>query len=159
MGNKKPLIYEGKRYESLAHFLRVNGIENKDYRDIQKVLDFKFVPLFSNKDGDFYTLKSIAEFYNIKLSALRDGYFRAGLSIEEIIRRHKKGLKMTGKMIVDHLGNEFSTVSDMAKAHGLNLKIYIKRIKLGYTKEQALTTKKYQRIRPNKTYRGKEIIK
>ena len=159
MGNKKPFIYEGKRYESLASFLRINGIANKDYRDIQTTLNFQYVPLFSNADGDFYTLKSVADFYGIKIATLRDGYFRAGLPIEEIIRRHKKGLKMTGKMIVDHLGNEFSTMSEMAEAHGINLRIYTKRIKLGYTIEQALTTQKYQRIRPNRTYRGKEIIK
>lgn len=44
-----------------------------------------------------------------------------------------------GKKATDHLGNEFPSVSDMCRYHGVKLSRYKERVKLGWSVEKALT--------------------
>lgn len=147
MGLKRAIYYNGKNYESIAQFMRLNGLEHKDIRAVKESFNFEYVPIFKAGHKEFYSLQEISEFYGIKLNTLRNAYFRVGLSIQEIIRRHKKGLVMRLNPIKDHLGNEYNTKSEMCQKYGISLNQFIRRIKLGYTLEQALTTKKYVHVK------------
>lgn len=148
MGTKKPFVYQGTKYESLAQFMRLNGLENKDPVTVKNSFNFNYVPLFSDGDQDFYSMKEICNHYKINYHTMRNAYFRIGLSLDEIIKRHKKGLIMRANPVFDHLGNEYNTKSEMCQKWNVDLKLFLRRIKIGYTIEQALTATKYDRIKP-----------
>ena len=42
-------------------------------------------------------------------------------------------------MVKDHLGNEFKTIADMVRYHGVKLQTYYNRLQRGLSLEQALT--------------------
>lgn len=62
------------------------------------------------------------------------------MSVEEALTMERvKGRK---KECIDHLGNRYKTVKDMVSAYGITTDTFYRRIKIGKTLEEALTTSK-----------------
>ena len=51
-------------------------------------------------------------------------------------------IEKKGKEIEDHLGMKYSSITEMCKVYGVDLHVYLGRIKSGYSMEEALTEKK-----------------
>ena len=46
------------------------------------------------------------------------------------------------KVVKDHKGNEFKNMKELCKAYDISYQTYMSRIRIGWTLEKALTTKK-----------------
>ena len=60
-----------------------------------------------------------------------------GWSLEEALTGKKKP-----DPVIDHLGNEYKSKTEMCKAYGVRLDVYCQRRKRGWSLEEALTGKK-----------------
>ena len=155
MGTKKPLIYQGKRYESILQFERLNHLNHN--KQFHKVLNVEFVKNYTVFDKTFNTLQEIAEYYKVSFAQVRLGYYKHGFDLEDIINRLQKGLQLREKRTFDHLGNEYKSIKDMCAYYGISRYTFDKRQKRGLSLEDCLTFKKWEHI--NKKRKRKTIKK
>ena len=144
MGKKKPLLYNGKRYESIKQFERLNHLNHN--KQFHKVLDVKFTENYSVFGRGFGTLQEIADYYKVSYTQIRLGYYKHGFDLEDMINRLKKGLQLREKRIFDHLGNEFPSIKSMCACYGISRYTFDKRQKRGLSLKECLTFKKWEHI-------------
>ena len=65
---------------------------------------------------------------------------KRGWSLEKALTTPLKKQASNAKKVKDCLGNSFDSISDMCRAYLIDKDTYHKRIKRGYTVEEALTT-------------------
>ena len=144
MGRKTAVIYNGKRYNSLAEFMRLNHIPiNKRYTLVD-TLKIKIEKPYKVHNNFFNSLHEVAEFYNVKFSQMRRGYFKQGLKLEYIIDRLQKGLpiKLKRNLVLDHLGREFVSKGQMCAYYGISRTTFDRRKAKGLNLKQCLTSPK-----------------
>lgn len=155
MGLKKPLFYEGKRYESIKQFERLNHLNHN--KQFHKVLDVNFTKNYSAFGRGFDTLQEVADYYKVSFVQVRLGYFKHGFNLEDIITRLQKGLQLREKRIFDHLGNEFASTKAMCAHYGISRYTFDKRKNKGLSLEQCLTLKKWAHITEKRDNRKHKI--
>ena len=151
--NKKTIEdHLGNKFESVATMCRFWGIDRRTYQariklgwSVERALT---TPVGENEKGktvtdhlgnEFKSIEAMCKFWNIK----RNIYvkrIRRGWSVEDALTTPVDEVKAKGKMITDHLGNEFETITAMCKFWGIEKHIYGGRIKRGWSVEKALTT-------------------
>ena len=144
MGRKTAVIYKGKRYNSLAEFMRLNHIPiNKRYTLVD-TLGIKIEKPYKVHNNFFNSLHEVAEFYHVKFSQMRRGYFKQGLKLEYIIDRLQKGLpiKLKRNLVIDHLGREFVSKGQMCAFYGISRTTFDRRKAKGLNLKQCLTSPK-----------------
>lgn len=144
MGKRKPLFYEGKRYESIKQFERLNHLNHN--KQFHKVLDVDFTKNYTVFDRGFDTLQEVADYYMVSYTQVRLGYYKHGYNLEDIITRLKKGLQLREKRIFDHLGNEYASIKSMCACYGISRYTFDKRKNKGLSLEECLTLKKWEHI-------------
>ena len=144
MGKRKPLVYEGKRYESIKQFERLNHLNHN--KQFHKVLDVDFTKNYTVFDRGFDTLQEVADYYMVSYTQVRLGYYKHGYNLEDIITRLKKGLQLREKRIFDHLGNEYASIKSMCACYGISRYTFDKRKNKGLSLEECLTLKKWEHI-------------
>lgn len=144
MGRKTAVVYNGKRYNSLAEFMRLNHIPiNKRYTLVD-TLGIKIEKPYKVHNNFFNSLHEVADFYQVKFSQMRRGYFKQGLKLEYIIDRLQKGLpiKLKRNLVVDHLGREFVSKGQMCAFYGISRTTFDRRKAKGLNLKQCLTSPK-----------------
>ena len=144
MGRKKAVIYKGKRYSSLAEFMRLKHIPiNKRYTLVD-TLELKTEQPYKVHNHFFNSLREVADFYQVKFSQMRRGYFKQGLKLEYIIDRLQKGLpiKLKRNLVIDHLGREFVSKGQMCAYYGISRTTFDRRKAKGLNLKQCLTSPK-----------------
>jgi hypothetical protein len=144
MGKRKPLVYEGKKYESIKQFERLNHLNHN--KQFHKVLDVSFTKNYTVFGRGFDTLQEIADFYKLSFNQIRLGYFKHGFDLEDIINRLQKGLQLREKRTFDHLGNEFSSTKAMCAYYNISRYTFDKRKNKGLSLEECLTLKRWAHI-------------
>ena len=144
MEKRKPLVYDGKRYESIKQFERLNHLNHN--KQFHKVLDVDFTKNYTVFDRGFDTLQEVADYYMVSYTQVRLGYYKHGYNLEDIITRLKKGLQLREKRIFDHLGNEYASIKSMCACYGISRYTFDKRKNKGLSLEECLTLKKWEHI-------------
>ena len=144
MGIKKPLFYDGKRYESIKQFERLNHLNHN--KQFHKVLDVNFTKNYTVFGRGFNTLKEIADYYKVSYTQIRLGYYKHGFDLEDMINRLKKGLQLRKKRTFDHLGNEFASTKAMCEHYGILRCTFDKRKNKGLSLEECLTLARWTHI-------------
>lgn len=137
MGLKKPLFYDGKRYESIKQFERLNHLNHN--KQFHKVLDVNFTKNYTVFGRGFDTLQEVADHYKVSYAQIRLGYYKHGFDLEDIINRLQKGLQLREKRIYDHLGNEYASIKAMCAYYGISRCTFDKRKNKGLSLEECLT--------------------
>jgi len=87
--------------------------------------------------NEFNSMKDMVKYYNMESDHI---YFHRMLSLgwsqEEALNNTGK---MQGKKVHDHLGNEFSTITEMCNYWNIRKVLYRLRIINGWSQEEALT--------------------
>lgn len=157
----------GKNHKTLAKMLKFYDISKSSYfgymitgRTLKDLLIDKMngrVQKFRKGSGSYTVvdhlgktydgLTDMCRHYGIAASTLR---YRLlfGWSLEKALTSSAKDINTESKLVEDHLGNKYTSVSDMCRHYNVNLTTYITRIKAGCTVEEALTTP----VKPKKKY-------
>lgn len=96
----------------------------------------------------FTSASSMAKEYGVSSSALLQ-LLDKGKSSEEVTLYLFQKSQGIGRF-KDHLGNEFLTRSEMLKVYGVKHQTFSKRLRLGWSLEEALTGKRNKKIKSNK---------
>lgn len=111
---------------------RALSTPSKTNRKVQEYSDFK--------GNIFSSATSLAKEYGVSTSTILK-YLDMGRTSEEITYSlFQKSRKVSS--IKDHLGNEFTTQSEMVEYYGVKLATFINRRRKGWTLEEALTGKR-----------------
>lgn len=111
---------------------RALSTPSKTNRKVQEYSDFK--------GNIFSSATSLAKEYGVSTSTILK-YLDMGRTSEEITYSlFQKSKKVSS--IKDHLGNEFTTQSEMVEYYGLKLETFINRHRKGWSLEEALTGKR-----------------
>ena len=144
MGKKKPLFYDGKRYESINQFERLNHLNHN--KQFHKALDVEFTKTYTVLGRGFDTLQEIAEYYKVSYTQVRLGFYKHGLELDDIIPRLQKGLQLRKKRVYDHLGNEYVSIKAMCAHYNISRCAFDKRKDRGLSLEECLTLKRWEHI-------------
>ncbi len=89
--------------------------------------------------NEFDTLKAMCEYHNVPTEVYYQR-LKKGLSLEELLKPYhkRKNSKTKGKKCVDHLGNEYDSISAMCRKYNINSTLFRMRRKLGDSVERAL---------------------
>lgn len=79
----------------------------------------------------------MCEYYNITY-AMYYNKIHKGYTLEEILVTNSKRRQV--KPVIDHLGNQFTSIKKMCEHYNINYKTYMSRILRGWTLEEALIT-------------------
>lgn len=157
----------GKTHRTLNNMLKYYDISKSSYfgyiitgRTLKDLLIDKMngrVQKFRKGSGSYIVvdhlgktydgLTDMCRHYGIAASTLR---YRLlfGWTLETALTYPAKDVNTEAKLVEDHLGNKYTSVSDMCRHYNINLTTYITRIKAGRTLEKALTTP----VKPKKKY-------
>lgn len=143
--------YNGRFYSgylSLAKDLGINysvmyrGLSNGMTTD-EIIKKYKSRRIKDHLGNYFDTTKDMLEYWGIP----RDAYnkrLNKGLSLEEALTLPLVNIRGTRKC-KDHLGNEYGSKDAMAKVYGVKYHTFAKRLRLGWSLEEALTGKRRER--------------
>lgn len=149
---EKVTDHNGNVYDTVKDMCKANGVSVRSYYKKLKAGKTKKEALTktvrreapeelrTGLDGTVYsTIKEMTQHYGLS-DAVYKNRLNLGWSKEEALT---KKLKYKGKGIdkTDHLGTVYKTAVDMCKAYGVRYDTYRTRLKLGWSKEDALKGK------------------
>ena len=85
--------------------------------------------------NQFTSIKEMCEYYNITY-AMYYNKIHKGYALEEILTTNSQ--KRQVKLVIGHLGNQFTSTKKMCEHYNINYKTYMSRIFRGWTLEEAL---------------------
>lgn len=105
-------------------------------------------------DRLFGTYMELSMEYDISEQTIKER-LRSGWSLYDAVHRPIDGRGKPGIICVDHLGNEYSSITDMLLHYKISSSCYYKRLAKGYSLEKILTTpmKVYMTNKPKKDAR------
>ena len=139
--------HTGREFNSVIEMLNYYNIKDTTFFGRQKLgytleqcLTGVGVPDASVKCQDhlgntFESIKDMCKAYNVNLSAY-NGRINLGHTVEEALTG--KNIREARNMCQDHLGNIFSSESEMCDAYNVRLVTYLRRKAKGHTIEQCL---------------------
>lgn len=134
MGAKIP-VYDhlGKKFNSISEMCRYYGVGTRLYYDrINRGYSQKeALEMGIGKRKQKYEIQELAKANNIDVHKLAYGLSK-GMSIKTIKDWSD------GKLVQDHKGNLFKSVSEMCRYYGINQSTYTYRIRKGYSMQEAL---------------------
>lgn len=144
MGSRKRCEdHLGNEYRSINELCRTYGISVGKYNygmksglSIEEILNRGIV--YDHLGKGYKNLSEMCKAYGIGLSVYMHRK-KAGWSLKDILTREIKECS-NGKRCRDHLGNEYSSVTEMCRAYGISRSLYINRIESGLSIEEALKT-------------------
>ena len=146
MGIRKVVVIEGKKYNSINEFMRLNHINPNKRAHILEGLNFETHAPYTVFGKEFYSLAEVADHHQISFQTLRGAYFKQDLSLEKIIKRIKAGRKFRKNPIFDHLGNEYSSITELCQKYNITRTTYDRRKEKGYNLEMILTKPKWKHL-------------
>ena len=97
-------------------------------------------PLYDHNGKWFPTIRAMAKAYHIPDPTLR-ARIRYGWTLEQALTTPLTRKPIVRKPVcTDHLGKEFSSIRQMAEAHGISYQAVLDRLNRGWDTEKALTT-------------------
>lgn len=90
--------------------------------------------------NEFHSKAAMCKHYNIDRTTY-NGRIANGWSVEEALTGNREG-KCGPKPYTDHKGNEFPSIAEMCRAWDVGYDTYTRRVRNGYTLEEALTGKR-----------------
>lgn len=129
--------YRGMSLEQCLTYRRQgsNGKQKKDH-DLRNESTVDIEERTDHLGNVYRTVTEMCKHYGVNRSTYKSRINR-GFTKEEALTAGLSAQPLEDR--TDHIGNTYDTVSDMCRAYGLNFCTYIRRIKLGWTKEEALT--------------------
>lgn len=141
---KQQIEYRGKFYNNYHSLAKELGIPHSYiYNNLDKGMSIddvvnnyspKSVEIKDHLGNSFNSLKSMLDYYKISRNAYLSRVTR-GWSLEEVLTIPVKKRREV-KKYVDFKGNEFSSLSSMAKEYGISLPTIIKLLEEGKTSEE-----------------------
>ncbi len=95
--------------------------------------------------NEYGSMHEMCEHYGIKYGNYKMRR-QTGMTMEEALTTPLKRVPRREEVVVDHLGNKYTSEADMAKAYSLDPKFLHKRLAGGMDLEKALTQRKQKRI-------------
>lgn len=119
---------------SIAKGLSLKETLTKQYRTSHVVKTVE-----DHLGNSFPTVKAMCAYYNVPTT----NYFsrlRYGWTVQEALcgKEHDKQHQGYHKSVLDHLGNQYDTIADMARAYKISPAVLKSRLKNGWNVEQAL---------------------
>lgn len=128
-------------HNKLLHLPIEEAIEmyrNRPATKMDQRMFLKF-PELIYKNRTYRNKKELCASLGISRKSLNLGLYY-GLPLEDAIQKSLNYKEHRSAAATDHKGIEFESVTEMCKAYEINRDLYKNRLKLGWTKEKALTT-------------------
>lgn len=152
METEKVFDHLGTEFSSVNAMCKHWGITKEIYRSRTRygwsLKDTLTIPIGSKKPtakvsvdhlgNKFPTIKDMCEYWNVTVSAYK-GRIKAGWTLEEALTTPIGLVYPNSKSATDHLGNSYSSKSDMCRHWNIELSIFEGRIASNWTLEEALT--------------------
>ena len=146
---KKPCEdHKGNTYPSILTMCQAYNLAPSLFYYRQKTLHWSLekcltTPIDTYKtNGNHKDLKALCQEHGLTLPQYRARLRNPNWSNEDALTQPKSA--RPHQNITDHLGNTYPTLTAMCEHYGLRLDTYRRRLKKGFSKEEALTYKPYQ---------------
>lgn len=144
----------GNKYKSISKMCEAYGIDRgvymrriKEGMSIEDALTkniihhrygFKNKVCMDHLGNEYRSISEMCSFYRIS----EDAYYSMlihGYSIGEALELAANNIEMGRLKCTDHLGKEYRSANEMCRSYGISLSTYRRRMKDGWTQEEALT--------------------
>lgn len=95
-------------------------------------------PVSDHKGNTYASTKEMCDAYGLRVDTFKSR-IKSGKSLEEALTR-TPSMVTTNKPCQDHLGNQYNSQIEMARAYGLTKDLFIARRRMGWSLEEILTT-------------------
>ena len=125
------------------------------YTDSDKRISLRY----DHKGNRFLSFQDMLEHYNITVSAYYQRMGKLGWTLQETLETPIGGSERITKECLDHLGNKFSSIKEMLRAHNQKKTVFDNRYKRGWSLADSITLPaEHDPIEPvdhkGKTYRN-----
>lgn len=139
----------GNKFKSMIEMCKYWGVSMETYNKrkkkelpLEQCLSTELLPnenkqiIIDHLGNEFKTVKEMCKHWKISTSAYYDRKLK-GLSLEQCLST--KHISCSANIVIDHLGNEFKSITEMCKYWNVSYSAYSGRIESNYTQEEALT--------------------
>lgn len=114
--------------------------------------------IYVDHEGNRFTyLADMCKHWNITPQCLRDR-LKQGYSLEYTLTMGRTKISKPGVLCTDHTGKEYKSIKDMCDHWGIDRRLYVARMRYGWTVKEALTTKVHKPRKNNEEHTKIECI-
>lgn len=152
---KRAQDFRGKWYKSCSEMCRAYGINSSLLRkrmeagwNLEEALTGDMHKVYDHTGIGYKSVEAMCRAWGVTSSVYRDRLNNGSTLEDALTRRTKSGYGC--RKCIDTEGNEYRSISEMCREHGVNKSAYYSRIQSGCSIDEALTKGRLVRIKKDR---------